>query len=168
MIYYDSGRFFFAAENLDDLVLRADMAANLGRERPDIAWRDLEFSPLPYCAPTSHILTGISYAVVRGRSKQLIRQTSLDFQGWPLKLLPQQYHNETQAHPSLESGLTGDLSLLIGLLAMTMPSSTVPAWLPELIAHDQCGPNWHTHNHLEARCGCVSKNRALVPTRISR
>jgi hypothetical protein len=161
MIYYDSGRFFIAAENLEALQSRACVAAHAGREGPDIAWRPLKFSPLPYGPPTARIFTQISYAVVRGLESRLIQQTYPEAQGWPYKLLPQQHHSESLVHPTHESGLTGDLSLLIGLLAMTMPPTEMPVLLPELIAHDQWGPNWHTHDHLPAQSGCKLNARTF-------
>jgi hypothetical protein len=152
MIYYDSGRFYIAADNLDELQLRAKLAAGDGGEPSDIAWRPLTFSPLPY----GRMITDISYALIRGSESELIKQTCAEAQGWPFKLLPQQHHSRTLVHPTHPSGLTGDLSLLISLLAMTIPSEAVPILLPALIAHDQWGPNWHTHAHLPTQIGCMS------------
>jgi hypothetical protein len=156
LIYYGSGRFHIAYEDLDDLHIMTNQAAQEHTERRWIAWRPLSFMACIFDRPGWIASNGgISHASIHGPHDKLLRQNF--GQNWPFNLIPQSHwaHEQLgQVDLNHRAGLTGDLSLLIGLLAMSIPEAMVLNHLSGAIAHGQNGPQWRAPN-FPISAGCT-------------
>lgn len=133
-VYFGGGYGFW--------VLRGD-ATN---PADDEAWHPLRFdhSELDYS----------SFLTNAGQQPQLKIQRP--DQIWPKMLLPDIYHAPMQTTSLAHGGLTGELPILLGLLAISMPSNWLPSELPKLFT----GGVWTVHAYTIPR----TNQRGVVVT----
>ncbi|KAF1823058.1 uncharacterized protein K489DRAFT_224063 [Dissoconium aciculare CBS 342.82] len=152
-MYYGSGRFHIdvAYQKPGNTLDLTNEAARLGIQGPEIGWRPLSFMKGFFDRPGWTASNGgISHASIRGPHDTLLRYN--ENHAWSSALIPQVYQGPPTRDPSQPAGLTGDLSLVIGLLAMSIPRSEVLTHLSGLIVHGPDGPQWHTNPFVGRGC----------------
>jgi hypothetical protein len=112
-------------------------------QRPNIASRD--WQPLSF----RHLSERRSYVGRQMPEGHLA--VSRDDQIWPEQLFPDTYSAQEETEDEDEGGLLGELTLLIGLLAFTVPEANVATLLPACM-----GENWDVYppQQLRRSIGC--------------
>lgn len=95
----------------------------------------------------------LSYVGCRGRERRMAAQRR--GQDWVHHLVPDRYQSRISATDNRPGGLVGELPLLIGLVAMSLPTTMWPTLLPRTIAN-QWQISQEQLNNIERGSQCKS------------
>lgn len=125
LVHYNTFSVFFVAGR-GFQVLRGDATLPTPEER----WRCLRFQHKD------------GHSIVTNAGDQEAMRFHQEGAQWPAMLLPDIYHGRGTRSQS-RGGLTGELPIFLALIALSMPASYLPAWLPDMFRTDTSGWRFH-------------------------